>query len=204
MKLAYSPISPFARKVRIAAIELGLADRITLEPMHLLPNERHDDYQQRVNPLGKIPVLTLDDGRVLYDSLVICEYLDVIAGGGRLLPAHGNARFDALTQHALANGMADALVLLRYENVLRPEALRWQDWCDGQLRKVHAGLAWFEQHADTLNHGIDLPQIALGCLLGYADFRFPQLGWQQAHPRLAAWYARIATRASFVDTAPSA
>lgn len=202
MKLASGPVSPFVRKVRIAALELGLAGRITLEPVHVMPNERNDAYQREGNPLGKIPALTLDDGRVLFDSLVICEYLDAIAGGGRLLPPPGNARFDALTRHALASGMTDALVLVRYENALRPAPLRWQDWTDGQMRKVAAGLAWFEQHADTLQQGLDLPQIALGCLLGYADFRFPELGWRAAHPRIDGWYQRVAARPSFVETAP--
>lgn len=202
MKLAYSPASPFARKVRIAALELGVAGRITLEPTVVLPTERHDDFQQHGNPLGKVPALTLDDGRVLFDSLVICEYLDAIAGGGRLLPAQGNARFDAMTRHALASGMTDALVLVRYEDVLRPQALRWQAWREGQLRKVTAGLDWFEHHVDTLGRGIDLPQMALGCCLGYADFRFPDLGWRDAHPRLANWYALVVTRPSFTETAP--
>lgn len=202
MKLAYGPISPFVRKVRVAAIELGLAGRITLDPVHVMPNERNDAYQQAGNPLAKIPALTLDDGRVLYDSLVICEYLDAIAGGGRLLPAQGNARFDALTRHALASGMTDALVLVRYEDVLRPADKRWADWRDGQMRKVDAGLAWFEQHTDALGRQVDLAQIALGCCLGYADFRFPELGWAARHPRLAHWYAGIAARPSFADTAP--
>ena len=98
--------------------------------------------------------------------------------------------------------MTDALVLVRYEDVLRPEALRWPTWREGQMRKVTAGLDWFEHHADTLGRSLDLPQIALGCFLGYADFRFPDLGWRETHPRLANWYSLIVTRPSFTETAP--
>lgn len=205
MRLLASPASPFARKVQIAAIELGLAERLAIETVRLLPTDACADYQRDANPLGKVPSLVLDGGRVLYDSLVICEYLDTIAGGNRLLPAHGNARFDMLTRHALANGMTDAIVLVRYEDALRPEEKRWAQWRDGQLRKVQAGLDWFEAHAATLHGSLDLAQIALGCFLGYADFRYPDIGWRNERPQLTAWYdLGILQRASFRETSPAA
>jgi glutathione S-transferase len=205
MRLLASPASPFARKARVAAIELGLAGRVAVETVRVLPTERCDDYQRDANPLGKVPSLVLDDGRVLYDSLVICEYFDAIAGGNRLLPASGNTRFDTLTRHALASGMTDAIVLVRYEDVLRPEAMRSAQWRDGQLRKVQAGLDWFEAHPASLHGSLDLAQIALACFLGYADFRYPDLGWREARPQLAAWYdLGILPRPSFRETMPAA
>ena len=202
MKLYHSPTSPFVRKVRVAATELGLADRLVLETTHVSPVERNRAYADAVNPLRKIPALVTDDGEVIVDSSVICDYLDALAGGGRIIPAAGPARWQVLTAHMVADGMCDAAVLLRYETVARPEASRWPTWIDDQWDRVHAGLAWFERHDEALAPPLDLAQIALGCLLGYLDLRFADSGWPERCPKLAAWYGEIAARPSFASTRP--
>jgi glutathione S-transferase len=200
MKLYHSPTSPFVRKVRIAAAELGLADRLDLEPTQVSPVERTRRYGEAVNPLRKIPALLTDEGEVLLDSLVICEYLDALAGGGIILPREGPKRWQVLTEHAVADGMCDAAVLLRYETVARPEALRWPTWVDDQWDRVAAGLDWFEKHPPA--GPLDLGSITLGCALGYLDFRYADQPWRDTHPRLAAWFANVSTRPSFADTVP--
>ena len=130
--------SPFGRKVRLAAAELGLTDRITIEPADTMnPGDSIRDQ----NPLGKIPALILDDGRVLYDSRVIIEYLDTIAGGGKLIPAELDARFQALTGAALADGILDAGILIVYEGRFRPDIEPYGPWMDYQRGKIERGLA---------------------------------------------------------------
>ncbi len=202
MKLHWSSASPFVRKVNVCAEELGLASRIENVPTKVLPSEPNRDYG-KVAPLMKVPSLELDDGPVLYDSLVICEYLDSLAGGGKLFPPAGDARWRALRLHALANGILDAAVLARYEGFLRPEPLRWDAWLQGQLTKVDQGLAFLERNAAELK-GIDIGTITVGCALGYIDFRFADRGWRQKQPKLAAWYDEISKRESFRKTVPKA
>jgi glutathione S-transferase len=205
MKLLYAPASPFARKVRAAAIELQLDDRITLEYTEVVPGRPNRAYRESVNPLRKIPALVTDDGRVLYDSTVICEFLDGLAGGGRLIPAPDSGdRWRVLTNHALAQGMCEAAILIRYETWLRPESLRWRDWIDDQWDKIWSGLAWFEVHRDQLAPPLDISHLALGCLLGYIDFRFPDNGWDKRYPHVRAWYAELSRRPSFAKTPPQA
>jgi glutathione S-transferase len=202
MKLLYAPQSPFARKVRAAAIELGLDDRITLEYAEVVPGRPNRAYGTAINPLRKIPALVTDEGQVIFDSTVICEYLDRLAGGGRLIP-EGAARWRVLTNHALAQGMCEAVILVRYESALRPEAHRWPAWLDEQWDKIWSGLAWFEAHADQLAGPVDLSQLALGCLLGYVDFRYPDTGWPARAPKVAAWYDTLSRRPSFARTRPT-
>jgi len=202
MKLAYSPASPYVRKVNVCAEELGLASRIENVPTKVLPSEPNREYG-RSAPLMKVPSLTLDDGTVLFDSIVICEYLDSLAGGGKLFPASGNARWKALRLHALANGILDAAILARYETFLRPEALRWDAWTQGQLTKVDQALDHLEKHAGDLA-AFDVGTIAVGCALGYLDFRFADRRWRDARPALAAWYEKTAQRESFKKTVPHA
>ena len=134
MKLFFSPTSPYVRKCMVTAHELGLVGRIELLAANAHPVQR-DATIIASNPLGKVPTLIADDGRVLYDSRVICEYFDEL-GGGRLFPRSGAPRWAALTLQSLADGMLDAALLARYETALRPEALRWGDWVTGQLDKV--------------------------------------------------------------------
>jgi len=200
MKLYYSASSPFVRKCLICAHELKVRDRIELAPAAPHPVNRDRSVVEH-NPLGKIPTLITDDGEALYDSKVICEYLNSL-GDGHLLPAAGPRRWHALVDQALADGILDAAVLTRYETVARPESLRWNDWISGQLEKVRSGLADFEQRASALAGRLDIGVITLGCALGYLDFRFASLSWRDEHPGLAGWYLEMAQRESFAATQP--
>ncbi|SDR61604.1 Glutathione S-transferase [Rhizobiales bacterium GAS191] len=195
MKLHWSPRSPFVRKVMVCAHELGLAERIdkvrTVVRMGQ-PNETllHD------NPLSKIPTLVLDDGTVLFDSLTICEFLDDLAGGGRLFPCDPDARFRALTRHALGNGLLDMLILWRNERD-KPEARRTPEWLDSFAVKLRASLAQLEAGAAARRGAsFDIGDVAAGCALSYLDFRFPDLAWRQGHQGLAAWHEEFAARPS--------
>jgi glutathione S-transferase len=161
MKLYHSPTSPFVRKCLVCARETGLIERITLEPAAAHPVAR-DRALVAHNPLGQVPTLITDDGSVLYDSRVICEYFDELSGG-RLLPPRGAARLDVLIEQALADGLLDAAVLTRYETAVRPEALRWPDWVTGQLDKVSAALAELERAAPKLGARVDLGTISIAC-----------------------------------------
>jgi glutathione S-transferase len=190
------------RKVNICAEELGLASRIENDPTKVVPSEPNREYA-RSAPLMKVPSLMLDDGTVLFDSVVICEYLDNLAGGNKLFPAPGEARWRALRIHALANGILDAAILARYENYLRPEPLRWDAWTQGQLAKVDQGVDELERSAGELK-GMDIGSIAAGCVLGYLDFRYADRDWRGKHPKLAAWFEEISKRESFKKTVPRA
>jgi len=200
MKLYHSPTSPFVRKVRITAAELGLSDRLTLETTHVSPVDRNTAYADAVNPLRKIPALATDDGQVLVESALICDYLDALAGGGRMIPRDGSQRWQVLTAHAVADGMCDAAILLRYETVARPEPMRWPTWIDDQWNRVENGLGWFEARVPT--GPLDLGSIALGCTLGYLDFRYADRPWRDRHPKLAAWFKGMSARPSFAETVP--
>jgi len=202
LKIYYATASPFARKCVVAAQELGLRARIELLPAAVHPVNR-DETVGAHNPLGKIPTLIADDGAVLYDSRVICDYLNT-QGDGRLVPDAGAARWRVLVDQSLADGIMDAAVLARYETTVRPDALRWDAWVTGQLRKVTAGLEEFEARASGLAGRVDLGTIALGCALGYLDFRFSSLAWRDRHPHLAAWFQRFAERESMAATRPAA
>lgn len=199
MKLYYSATSPYVRKVVVCAHELGLADRMELVPTKVVPTEPNREFGA-VAPLMKVPALERDDGAALFDSIVICEYLDSL-GGARLFPAPGEARWRALRLNALADGILDAAVLTRYENFVRPENLRWKTWSEGQLLKVDQSLDFLEQNVADLR-GIDIGTISLGCALGYLDFRYADRGWRARHPKLAAWWEPVSKRPSFDKTAP--
>lgn len=200
MKILYSAASPFVRKCLVAAYELGLDDRIERVPAAAHPVNR-DPSIVAMNPLGKVPTLITDDGTVLFDSRVICEYLDTMAGH-RLIPRTGPERWQVLTAQSLADGIMDAAVLTRYETFARPEALRWSDWSAGQLEKVSSALAEFERRAAQFGDRVDLALIALAAALGYLDFRFASLAWRDKHPNTAAWYQRFSGRDSMVATKP--
>src|SRR6185503_3941397 len=139
MKLYYSSASPFVRKVMVCAYERGLDGRITQVPTKVLPTEPNREYG-KANPLMKVPALERDDGTTLFDSMVICEYLDSLPGGPKLFPAEGERRWSALRVQAMANGILDAAVLTRYETAVRPAQLRWDAWTQGQLLKVDQAL----------------------------------------------------------------
>jgi glutathione S-transferase len=200
MKLYFSPASPYARKVRVSAFELGLAARIELLPVTLSPISPNAQLREH-NPLGKIPVLLTESGEALYDSPVICEYLDALAGGGRLWPPAGPARWRALRRQALADGITDAAVLVRYEQTVRPEALRWSEWIEGQRLKIRTALA--ELESDSLEGPFDIGAISIACALGYLDLRFAEERWREHQPRLAGWLATLAQRPSLASTTPA-
>ena len=153
------------------------------------------------NPLGKIPCLIGDDGAPIFDSRVICRYLDHRASAG-LYPA-GNALFPVLTAEALADGIIDAVLLTAYEWRLRPAEIRYQPWVDGQTAKVERGLAVLEQIALVNTGPINAATIAAGCALGYVDFRLADLGWRTRYPTLAAWYAEFAETPAMKATVPA-
>jgi glutathione S-transferase len=202
MKLFYSATSPYVRKVTIAAVEKGLDGRIERVPITVAPHQPSPDFGRRHNPLMKVPTLVRDDGSVLYDSIVICEYLDSL-GEPTLFPPSGEARWDALRRNALADGLLDAALLLRYET-LRPAELHWPAWIEGQRLKIELALAAAEQEAASLPQVFDIGQVALACALGYLDLRFGELRWRSAHPALAAWFAVVSERPSVRGSAPPA
>jgi len=200
LKLFYSPASPFVRKCLVAAAELGLRDRIELVTANASPVNR-DAGVVAQNPLGKVPTLVTDQGVALYDSRVICEYLNGL-GDRRLIPRSGETRLRVLTEQALADGVMDAAVLMRYETALRPEALRWSEWTSGQLAKVTSGLDALEARAANFGDRVDVGTIALACALGYLDFRFASLRWRETRPNTAAWFEWFGGRDSMVATRP--
>jgi glutathione S-transferase len=184
----------------VVAMETGLADRIETLPTAVAPTKPNDEMA-RENPLVKIPALTTDEGDVLFDSPVICEYLDSLHGGAKLFPAGGAARWTALRQQALGDGILDAAILCRYES-LRPKEVQWPDWIGGQMRKVRGGLDALDKATGTLSGPLTIGQITVGCALGYLDFRFPGEAWRGARPALARWYEDFAKRPSMQATAP--
>ena len=200
MKIYYSAASPFVRKVLVAAHELGLKDRLERVPANAHPVDR-DRALVAVNPIGKVPTLVTDDGAVLYDSRVICEYLNDLADGD-LIPDDPAMRWRVLTDQSLGDGIADAALLTRYETFARPEPLRWADWIAGQLDKVATGLAEIERRAPDLGERVDVGTIAIACALGYLDFRFSTLAWRDRHPNSAAWFEWFGGRESMMFTRP--
>lgn len=194
MKICFSPHSPYVRKCLVVAHELGLAQRLELLPSNAHPVQR-DRELIHDNPLGKVPTFYTDDGRVLYDSRVICEYLNDLAGGS-LLPASGPQRWEVLTLQALADGMLDALLLARYETVARPPELFWADWLDAQLDKARTSLAALQARAGELAGRVDLGALAVACALWYLDHRFADFDWRRDHPAVADWYAAFSQRPS--------
>jgi glutathione S-transferase len=201
MKLTFSPASPFARKVRIAAIELGLIDKIEFVPTAVVPGQANDEYM-RINPLKKLPALILDNGDVVIDSYVIVEYLDELAGGGKLIPTSGPNRWKVKSDHSLLQGMLDSMLLCRYERMVRPQGLQWQAWSDDHWNRAWRGMARFDKQADVLSRPLDIVQIALTCVLGYADFRFADCGWRKAYPGLDAFHERMLSRPSVKISVP--
>ena len=200
MKLFHSALSPYVRKCMVVAHELGLRERIELLPAAAHPVNRERTIGAH-NPLGKVPTLIADDGTALYDSRVICEYLNAV-GNGNLVPPAGIARWRTLVDQSLADGIMDAAVLGRYETVLRPEPLRWNDWLAGQLDQVPCGVDEIEKRVTGFGDRVDVGTIAVGCALGYLDFRYTSLAWRDKHPHASTWFERFGARASMVATRP--
>lgn len=187
MQLRSSPLSPFGRMVLITADILGLSKQIEVLPASVMPP---DAELARQNPLGKIPVLILENGQPLYDSRVIIEYLDHLAGGHKVIPS-GPARYETLCAQALAIGILEAAVLQVYEKRFRPEEKQHPDWSAAQAAKVSAALTALEQNLPASPGAAcdgrpDIGQIALACALGYLDFRFDG-AWRQTCPKLVRW-----------------
>ena len=200
MKLYYAQKSPFVRKVLVLAIEAGIEDK--LEKVDCSTTTPVDPDAGLVNPIKKIPALELDDGTILFDSPVVCEYLDAEVGDGGIFPHDPSSRWAALRLQALADGLLDAAVLLRYENTLRPDNLRWADWVSGQMGKVDGALADMEAHAASFGDRVDIGTISVACAVAYLDFRFADKDWRAACPNLAAWFAKFAERPSMQATQP--
>jgi glutathione S-transferase len=187
--LRSSPASPFGRKVKLSASLLGLTDRIQIVDADTLNPE--DSIRQQ-NPLGKIPTLILENGEVLYDSRVIVEYLDHLAGGGRIIP-NGQERFTALRDQALADGIMDAALLQVYEGRFRPEDRHEPKWINHQADKVRRGLDHAEAYLSQPGQNLHIGQIALACALGYLDLRMGGR-WRESHPKLVAWLGEFEAR----------
>ena len=202
MKLHWSPRSPFVRKVMIVAHETALADQIQLVRSVALMTKPNDALM-RDNPLSKIPTLVLDDGQALFDSRVICEYLDGLHTGPRMFPQSGDARWQALRWHALGDGLLDILILWRNERERRPEQ---QFGVLLQVFELKVGkvLALLERESDAMaSTPFGIAHVAIGCALGYIDFRFADMAWRATYPRLAGWHEQFAQRPSAQMTVPN-
>ena len=201
MKLRHSPTSPYVRKVMLLLHETGLAERVTLVPASGTPIDP-DAGVVAANPIGKIPALERPDGPTLFDSRVICRYLDTLHEGRPLYPA-APALWTTLTLEALAEGALDAAILCVYETRLRPEALRFAPWVEGQRAKILRALDALEGGwLAHLRGPTDMGALAVAAMLGYLDLRFPDLDWRAERPGLASWLETAATRPGFAETAP--
>ena len=192
MKLIFSPTSPYVRKCLVTAAEVGLLDRLTLEVGSAHPINRDANILPH-NPLGKVPTLITDEGQNLFDSRVICEYLNHL-GGGDLLPEPGPLRWRAQTLQALGDGILDAALLIRYEKNARPEALRWSEWVDGKHHAIHTSLTHLNEHPSDFQAPFHLGLLTVSCALWYLDLRFPELQWRDRYPQLSQSAKEIMNR----------
>jgi glutathione S-transferase len=204
MKLIGATTSPYVRKVRIVMAEKKLDYQFVLEDVWSA-----DTTIMNSNPLGKVPCLVMEGGEALFDSRVIVEYLDTLSPVGKLIPAVGRERAEVKTWEALADGMLDALILARLEANWAPRGKqqRSQAWIDRQLAKTHASLKAMSQGLGDkpfcAGIYLSLADIAVGCALGYLDFRFSEIDWRSTYPNVAKLYEKLSQRPSFVDTKPS-
>ena len=205
MKLIGSLTSPYVRKVRIVMAEKKL------DYQFLLDNVWSADTRIAAsNPLGKVPCLVMEGGEAVFDSRVIVEYLDTLSPVGKLIPSTGRERAEVKTWEALADGLLDAAILVRLENTFegRKPSERSQAWIDRQMDKVHASLKAMSQGLGDrpwcTGTYHSLADIAVGCALGYLDFRFAHITWRSDYPNLARLYDKLSQRQSFIDTAPPA
>jgi glutathione S-transferase len=195
MALHWSPRSPFVRKVMVAAHELGLVDQLELRRSVVAMGSPNPQVMSD-NPLNKIPTLLLQDGTMITDSLVICDYFDSLGGGGKLIPPSGQERWVELTRHALANGWLDILILWRNE-LSKPEAARTAAWLAAFELKTNKSLAYFDAAIPAMRQApFGIASITLGCCLSYLDFRFTFFDWRTGHPQLTAWLAEFRARPS--------
>ena len=194
MKILFSPFSPYVRKCLVTAHELGLDHKIQLLPSNAHPVNR-DRQIIETNPLGKVPTLYTDDGQTLYDSRVICEYLNSLADGP-LFPASGRQRWSTLTQQSLGDGILDAALLARYEDVARPEEFRFTDWKLAQMDKFETSLTALNNEPSQLAGRVDIGTLTVGCALWYLDLRFSEIAWRDRYPKVASWYQTFGQRPS--------
>ena len=203
MKLIGAISSPYVRKVRIVMAEKKLDYQLILEDVWAA-----DTTIAQSNPLGKVPCLVMEGGEALFDSRVIVEYLDTLSPVGKLIPAVGRERAEVKTWEALADGVLDALILARLEKhwAGRKEGERSQAWIDRQLDKAHASLKAMSQGLGDkpfcAGIHLTLADIAVGCALGYLDFRFPDIDWRSPYPNLAKLHDKLMQRTSFIDSRP--
>lgn len=203
MKLSYNPTSPFVRKVTSLALERGidkLIERVPADPW----NEA--DPLPQTNPLAMVPALTLEDGSVLVDSALICEYLDSLEGGPHLYPDRGPARWRALQLHSLANGILTAAVATVIETLRRPKELQYEAWIERQKDKIRRTIEVLEAKAAAgeLEEPVTIGTLTTANALGYLDFRMKDTPWREGHPKLAAWYEAFSQRPSLSATVPKA
>ena len=201
MKLIGSLVSPYVRKVRVVLAEKKLDCVFEIEDVWTAETKIH-----LCNPLGKVPCLIMEDGSPMYDSRVIAEYLDTLTPVCKLLPPNGRDRADVKVWEALADGVADAAILVRLEKTLRPDGQQSAAWIERQMGKVHAGLAVMSANLGESpfckgNH-YTLADVAVGCTLGWLSFRFPEIAWRDDYPNLAKLFDKLSERASFKDTQP--
>ena len=196
MKLRFSSTSPYVRKVCVVALEAGI-------DLELVPTSAWapDTDLPKDNPLGKLPALITDGGEAIYDSPVICEYLDAQHSGRKLIPVAGGERWRHLCLQALADGILDAALALRIEGSMRPEDKRWPYWVERQTAAVLRGLDELEQECGVWGAEFLIGQIAVAAALDYLDFR-RTTDWRVGRPSLAAWHAGVASRPSLVATQP--
>jgi len=201
MLLHWSPRSPFVRKVMIAAHECGLADRIETVRTVVAASQPNTELMKE-NPQSRLPTLRLADGTVVYDSPVICEYFDMLAGGGKLFPQDFPERLVALRRQSLGDGMLDTLLMWRGE-ATRPPAQQSIKHMQAWRLKTKVSVDALEEQADGLGASqFSIGHIALGVALGYVDFRFPELKWRDGHPKLTAWHTTFEARPSTKTNTP--
>jgi len=201
LRLIGSLTSPYVRKVRIVMAEKRIECHFELEDVWS-PGTTIGNF----NPLGKVPCLIMEDGGAVFDSRVIVEYIDTISPVSRLIPSEGRQRVEVRTWEALADGVLEASVGVRLEQTQRDSAHQSQKWMDRQMAKVHAGVAAMSRGLGEKpwcnGHAYSLADIAVGCALGYLDFRFPQIDWRSPYPLLAKHFDKLSARQSFIDTIP--
>ncbi len=200
MKLYHSPTSPYVRKVMVLLHETDQLQDVELETVENTPVSPATPLLSKA-PLTKVPALERPDGPTLFDSRVICAFLDSRAKAG--LYPDGSAHWDVLTLEALADGILDAALLMTYESRLRPEDKRWNEWVEAQWVKIERACAALNQRwMAHLSGSLDMGQIAVGCALGYLDLRHDARGWRNGNDALAAWFAEFNERPSMATTRP--
>ncbi|MEM7215653.1 MAG: glutathione S-transferase N-terminal domain-containing protein [Pseudomonadota bacterium] len=201
MKLWYAAASPFVRKVLILAHETGVIDQLEIIDAATTPLTPHEGLQLD-NPLGKIPTLVLEEGQSIFDSRVICEYLDGLHDGDKMIPHDGMERINSLVAQSIGDGIMDAAVGIRYEQALRPEEKQWDEWLDGQFRKISQSLDVLENWRGARIQDMHIGSIAVASALSYLDFRQPQFEWREGRPVLTQMLATFSERTSMIETDP--